>query len=781
MSRVQHELETAAAPLSGDPESSATTSHVLLADRYELLGLLGVGAMGAVYRARDTLLDETVALKLLRRELASDEAALARFRSEVRLARKVTHVNVARTFDLGEVGAELFLTMELVGGESLGARLDREKVLTVFEVGRIATQIVQGLMAAHASGVVHRDLKPDNVMLDGERVALTDFGVARAFEQGKSRHTVGVAGTPAYMAPEQVEGAPDIDGRVDLYALGIMLFEMLSGELPFKGETAISVAAARLLFDAPSLQTVRPDVPSFAARLVAKLLCRAPAERPTGPEILAALASFTSHHRSMPPPASDKPARGETRDRTVAVLPFVNRGSADDAYLAEGLAEDVVDALTGVDGLRVRSFGQTRARAQAGSDPRDIGRALDVQALVEGTLRREGTRLRLAARVVTVNDGFQLWAKRFVLQPDDLGRAADAIAEDVARALTCTSTSRHAPIDAEAYDLYLRGKFVCRRDVWSEAHTEGLRLLRQARSRAPSDARVCGALAIELARSLVAASGEGGPVIAEAHAAATAARALDATRAEPAVARAILHWMACEPEPCVAALQEAFSLDRDHPEALLYLGRLLAEGGHASEGMRVLRRALLVEPELASARLLLFRARSLLGDGQSAESELSEQDNRASAAAFARARCVLWHRDAERARWLVAALAEWGVDALARERVGLFMAPALGALDPAQLPFARAALRADVGAPSRRAFLAQLRAEFFAVLGETETVIEAVESADANGTLDAAWVTGCPLFADLQSNARFAAAQARIVARAEAIMPRLLALASRVS
>src|SRR5262249_37071176 len=199
----------------------------------EMVGWRGVGGMGRVYRAIDRELGETVALKLLLKELVNSEAMVDRFRQEVRLARKVTHRNVARTFDIGEHGGEKFLTMELVGGESLSRVLARRGALPEVEALAVARQICDGIAAAHGVGIVHRDLKPDNVLVEeGGRIVITDFGIARSDRPDASSPTVGGAiGTPAYMAPEQVEGSASVDGRADVYAFGAMLFEMVTGTL----------------------------------------------------------------------------------------------------------------------------------------------------------------------------------------------------------------------------------------------------------------------------------------------------------------------------------------------------------------------------------------------------------------------------------------------------------------------------------------------------------------------------------------------------------------------
>ena len=254
------------------------------ANRYVVLRMLGVGGMGAVYAVRDDAVGETVALKILTLDVGGRSTeVLERFRREVRVARRVTHRNVARTFDLGEHGGIHFLTMELVEGESLDARLARQGRLPIAVGAEIAIQICEGLAAAHAAGVVHRDLKPANVLCARSgRVVLTDFGIARALaDDGASAKvkTAGIVGTPAYMAPEQVSGGV-ADARADLYALGVVLYELVTGELPFDGDSPMAAAVARLLRDPEDPRTHMPDLPAELAALVLRCLAREPAGRP---------------------------------------------------------------------------------------------------------------------------------------------------------------------------------------------------------------------------------------------------------------------------------------------------------------------------------------------------------------------------------------------------------------------------------------------------------------------------------------------------------------------
>ena len=217
------------------PGSLVASGPVRIAGRYEVLSLLGSGGMGTVYRARDVELDELVALKVLRRDLVDSPGMLARFRQEAKLARRVTHRNVARTFDIGEHEGEKFLTMEFVDGEALSSVIARRGRLPLAEVLHIVKEVCAGMSAAHSAGVVHRDLKPDNVLVARDkRVVVTDFGIAHAAAgaAGGAKTLGGIVGTPAYMAPEQVEAAAEVDARADLYALGAMIYELVTGKCP---------------------------------------------------------------------------------------------------------------------------------------------------------------------------------------------------------------------------------------------------------------------------------------------------------------------------------------------------------------------------------------------------------------------------------------------------------------------------------------------------------------------------------------------------------------------
>ena len=262
----------------------------LLAGRFRIEALLGVGGMGVVYRATDLALEVPVALKLLRPELAHRNDAFERFRSELLLARQVSSPHVVRIHDLARHGQQWLISMDYIEGASLDKVLDRDGPLDVERALRIARQLAEGLAAAHAKGVVHRDLKPANVLLDQDDNAyISDFGVARSLGGSRLTHSGAVIGTPDYLSPEQARG-DTVDGRSDLYALGLILYEMLSGKLPFAGGTSAEVLVQRMLRTPRPINEVRKDIPAWVARLIDKLLRPQPAHRFRGAaEVVAAI------------------------------------------------------------------------------------------------------------------------------------------------------------------------------------------------------------------------------------------------------------------------------------------------------------------------------------------------------------------------------------------------------------------------------------------------------------------------------------------------------------
>jgi serine/threonine protein kinase len=283
--------------------SLATNVLAALGQRYEILGEAGHGSMGNVYKARDRETGETVALKLLKPEIASDQAMMDRFKNELLFARKITHKNVCRVYEFNRAAGIAYTSMEFVEGESLRSVLNRFGALTQKKAKDLALQICSGLKEAHAQGIVHRDLKPENVMIDGSgNLKIMDFGIARSME-AVTRQTGAMVGTPAYMAPEQVSGSP-VDYRTDIYSLGLMLYEMFTGKPAFSAENAIAVALKQMREDPAPPRTIDPSIPAPLERIILQCLAKEPAKRfQTVAELESALQTPASAAATLPSPA----------------------------------------------------------------------------------------------------------------------------------------------------------------------------------------------------------------------------------------------------------------------------------------------------------------------------------------------------------------------------------------------------------------------------------------------------------------------------------------------
>ncbi|WP_437965297.1 protein kinase [Sorangium sp. So ce260] len=824
-----------------------------IAGRYEILGLLGTGGMGSVYRVRDVELDEVVALKMLRRDLADSVGMLDRFRQEVRLARRVTHRNVARTFDFGDHEGEKFLTMECVEGESLHHVLARTGPMPAQQVIGIGCALCDGLGAAHAAGIVHRDLKPENVLLDRSgRVVITDFGIARTSSGPSAGESAGfVLGSPAYMSPEQLTGEPDIDARTDIYALGMILFECLTHRRAWPGAGAIAAAMSRLKSPPPDPRAVRPDVPLAVADVVLRCMAMRREDRyasaaeahralllarsrvsiapqaaqslasaiasssataaPTAPQpleqnptrVAASHEAITAPQPRLMSPTLSAPVLTPTPTpssasspalKTVAVLPFRNVGAPDDEYLADGFTEDLTDTLSMTAGLKVRPRAAVSRVRLDNRDPRDIGRELGVQVVVEGSIRRtgggyghdgprsqprapysrSGSRLppagvRVTARVISVEDGFQLWAKRFDSSPEALLTVSDDAASAIAGALTVDAASRdrEAPSDPRAIDLYLRARHQLRH-LWYGDAAPAVALFEEALSFSPNDPNILSGYAIASAR-LMAARGDGRAQLAKAQQAAERAIALAPALGEPWVALATVRFSACDPVGAVPALRKALQCAPSLAKAHELLGRLLLEAGLVDEAVFRLDTALTLDPGELFPRWELARGRALLGDWAAAGALLdmpAEDPSSRFHKAIMRARFGLWRS------------APFPLDdlPLSTENVPIQYARiyrdvlATSRLSDEQRAFLRS--KADGSEPGSRLrpLFLQMHAEILAFLGENDALFGTLASAVEAGLFDALWMQRCAVLDRARADARFAPLRARVEERAAAVV-----------
>jgi serine/threonine-protein kinase len=477
--------------LAGPADDGGGGEPDLVAGRYRIVRWLGGGGMGRVYAATDLELGVQVALKMLRSGL--DGEALERFRREVRLTRRIQHPNVARMFDIGVHGDDKFLTMELVEGDSL-AQLAGGRALAWARLQPLAVQICGGLAEAHAQHVLHRDLKPDNVLVERGtgRAVLTDFGIARADgDVGVTRAGI-VVGTPRYMSPEQLAGG-ELDARSDVFSLGVMLFELATGAWPWPGDNPIAIAVAQVTTEPRSMAGA--DIPPEVAALVMQCLQIDPARRPAS---AAAIAAELARHAGGPavrptPPPFAVPTSPTT---TLAVLPIVHAPA--DAYLADGLLEDLVVSLSALPGVRVSPAGHVPVTVA--SDPRALGRELDVDQVVFASIRRSPAGLRIVARMISVADGLQIWARRVDCAEADVLATSDELARSVAEALSSHASPRTSPMDPRAVELYLRARGELRR-FWGTHAIEAAELLEQAAHHAPSSPAILGALAVARAQA----------------------------------------------------------------------------------------------------------------------------------------------------------------------------------------------------------------------------------------------------------------------------------------
>ncbi|AHG93371.1 protein kinase (plasmid) [Gemmatirosa kalamazoonensis] len=484
-----------------------------LADRYRLEREVGAGGMARVYLAEDVKHGRRVALKVLRPEVTADLGS-GRFGREIGIAAQLRHPHILPLFDSGDADGTPFYVMPYVEGETLRDRLRRERQLPVDEAIRLASEIADALAYAHAHGVVHRDVKPENVLLESGHAVVADFGIARAVamatrdghDGARERLTgTGVSlGTPAYMSPEQIAADGDVDGRSDVYALGCVLYEMLAGEPPFTGSAA-SVLRQHLL-DAPRpIAELRADTPRDVAALLTRALAKDPAERPDGAaELLAGLAGSGRVAR----PASVVPRpRVERRWRTVAaalgaraalgaaalgggwalrrgaagrrggaeiapadqkyvvaVLPFESL-SADSAkaYFAAGLTEEVTAALSRLSALRVMSRSAVRPYAPVADRLARLRKELGVGSIIEGSVRVNGDSARVTVRLVDARSEGTVWSTERDVAIADALVVQSQLARTIADALRARVTPAEArrrgrppTISPEAYELYLR-------------------------------------------------------------------------------------------------------------------------------------------------------------------------------------------------------------------------------------------------------------------------------------------------------------------------------------
>ena len=658
------------------PKEELTTGSTF-ARRYQIIEELGKGGMGKVYKANDVDIKEKVAIKLIKPEISTDKNTIERFQNELKFARKIRHKNVCQMYDLNREKGTYYISMEYVEGENLRNMIRMSGQLGIGTTISVAKQVCSGLEEAHKLGVIHRDLKPSNIMIDREgNVRIMDFGIARSLKEKGITGAGVMIGTPEYMSPEQVEGK-ETDKRSDIYSLGVILYEMVTGRVPFEGDTALAIAVKQKTEKPKDPKEFNTQLSEDLSSLILRCLEKdkemryqtaeelrsglenieenipitdrtAPLKRPlTSKEItvtfrakralvpaliifiIALVGLFFWHPWSRvesPLLDMDKPS--------IAVLPFEDLSpQKDQDYLCVGLAESLINALNKIQGLRVPARASSFSFQGKDTIIREIGEKLDVKTVLTGSLQRAKNTIRISTQLINVADESLLWSEQYNRELDDVFHIQDEISRNLVETLKVrlvagerTGLTKRDTTSAEAYQLYLQGRYF----RWIENVANFLKAkdyFEQAVERDPNYSSAYAGLAdIYMLLGLFAAMPRD-EAAQQAKKAARRALELDENSSEAHTSMGVIlevfdwDWTGAERE-----FKRAIDLNPNHFDAHYEYGFLLARLKRLAEAEAELKKALRIDPLSVRGHQVLGRIYTVGGNEKNAEEHIRKGD-----------------------------------------------------------------------------------------------------------------------------------------------------------
>jgi len=601
-----------------------------LSQSYSIDRELGKGGMATVYLAQDVKHDRVVALKVLHPDLAASLGP-ERFLREIKLAARLNHPHILPLFDSGEADGFLYYVMPYVEGESLRERLDRDQQLSIEEAVHHGRAIASALDYAHRQNIVHRDVKPENVMLYEGEAMVMDFGIAKAVSAAGSEtltQTGMMIGTPAYVSPEQAAGETNLDGKSDQYSLACVVYEMITGERPFAGATPQAVMAKRFSEMPKPLRALRSTVPESVEKAVSRAMERDSTGRySTTAQFGQALASGNL----VTPTNTETVPVVISAAKSVAVLPFANLSADQDAeYFTDGMADEIINALSKIQSLRVASRTSSFAFKGKAEDIGEIGKKLKVSTVLEGSMRKMGNKLRITAQLINAADGYQLWSERYDREMEDVFAIQDDISQAIVKALKVILSEgekkqieKARAVDVKAYEFYLRG-----RQHFLHFRRKSLEHARQMFNRAieiePDYARAYAGIA-DACSLLYTYFDARESNLRQADSASLKAIELQPELAEAHVARAIALSMSKRFQEAVPEFEHAMKLDPKLFDAAYWYGRTRLAMGEYEESLKLLERSAVIRPEDYQVPGFLAQVLTTLGRHDESDAQFRRQ------------------------------------------------------------------------------------------------------------------------------------------------------------